>query len=272
MHKKYIVALLGAALLITGCTRTDSGAQDTTSGTDTTVSIPFDARESTASSLSLLESDSTPPTSADAAITESVESMPTESTQESTTSEPEVQESTPDEQEEPVQDIRFIYHENGDGSGTVFEGYAGDDATHVVVPAEIDGNTFEIVGEGAFLGKQVQSVSLPDGVVVLGAGAFQGCESLREVNFGSGLLEVKDMAFAGCDKIEKVVFPEGLQKMGTVVFYNDPALAEVHIPASVTECDNFADADTCPNLVVYTPAGSAAEAAAQAMGISVINE
>jgi len=165
----------------------------------------------------------------------------------------------------------FKGHMHSNGEDFYLTGYTGD-ADIVVVPDKIDGHTVTVIDFGAFLGKDITSITLPDSVREIGDSAFQECKKLKEIHFGSGLKTVRSLAFALCDSLETLVFPDGMKSLDTTVIAYDPALREVHVPASVEECDQFLDYATCPNVTVYAPAGSAAEKAANAANIPVTNE
>ena len=60
-----------------------------------------------------------------------------------------------------------------------------------------------------------------------------------------------------CRELETLVLPEGLETMSYYAINDCPKLTSVTIPATVTTIaiGNF---EGCPNVVVHTPAGSAA--------------
>ena len=78
----------------------------------------------------------------------------------------------------------------------------------VVVPAEIDGVPVVAIGDRAFEGRTVTSVTLPDGVVSIGNFAFNNCSSLKTVTMGEGIETIGDNVFDGCIVIEDIVIPE----------------------------------------------------------------
>ena len=247
MSKKVLILLVGAALAFSGCGK--SGGSTTSTPADSVVSTAAssgnenspsaDAQGGSAAGESAAGADAS--TAADPVVT-------------------------------PGSDVSaedFKGHMSEDDF--YLTGYTGD-ADAVVVPDQIDGHTVTVIDFGAFLGKGMTSVTLPDSVREIGESAFQECKNLKEIKFGSGLETIRSTAFAMCESLEKVELPEGVKTLDVVAFAYDPALKEVHVPASVEECDQFLDYDTCPDVKIYAPAGSAAAAAADAMGIPVVNE
>ena len=71
----------------------------------------------------------------------------------------------------------------------------------VVIPAviEIGGQIYPVIGigEGAFKGNTaITSVSIDNGINLIGASAFEGCNNLIEIIFGSDIVSIGDKAFA----------------------------------------------------------------------------
>lgn len=119
---------------------------------------------------------------------------------------------------------------------------------------------------------QAEEVILPDTVEYLDDYAFNTCENLKKVDLGTGLKRTGTHSFSYCHKLESLSFPEGMEQMNGVAFIVCEELGEVYIPASVTEITGgITSTSYCPNVVIVTPAGSAAEAAATESGLPVKN-
>ena len=72
------------------------------------------------------------------------------------------------------------------------------------------------VGENAFKGNTaLTSVSVPDGVVKIGAGAFEGCSNLMTIIIGVDVANIGDKAFANIGTSTKLLALRlfGLTKM-----------------------------------------------------------
>ena len=77
-------------------------------------------------------------------------------------------------------------------------------AADVVIP---DGVT--IVGEGAFFGcKSLTSVVIPDGVTTIGYAAFNTCTSLTSVVIPDSVTIIKSCAFYGCKSLPSLIIPD----------------------------------------------------------------
>lgn len=213
--------------------------------------------------------ESAPPTE------EGEDSQEPEATQES----PDAQESTTQEEQESSEDIRdpdptptFIPEENDtedmpetkienisdmelvrenqdenfEWNGNVITKYIGTDA-NVIIPERT-----ESIGEKAFYyNSKLETVSFSGGNVrKIEQSAFEGCKSLRSIDFPEGLEEISKSAFEGCDSLENFELPNGLKVIGVNAFWYCDKLTEVEIPATVTDlgANSFAFCDSLEKL------------------------
>lgn len=94
-------------------------------------------------------------------------------------------------------------------SGGVLVAYNGKGGT-VTVPEGV-----RIIAAGAFAGRDtITGVRLPDSLRVIGEGAFENCTGIARVNLGEGVEQIKDRAFAGCEKLQMVTLPSTVQEVG----------------------------------------------------------
>jgi len=100
-------------------------------------------------------------------------------------------------------------------NGGVLLGYNGSDS-QVFVPGGI-----RVIAAEVFAGhEEIESIRLPDSVLVVGEGAFKDCTNLRQVNLGTGVEQIKDRAFAGCSRLEAVKLPASVKTVGLQAFGN----------------------------------------------------
>lgn len=146
------------------------------------------------------------------------------------------------------------------------------DAESIVVPETIGGRTVTGIGGYAFSTLAAKEITLPDTVEYLSKAAFVACENLKTINMGSGLKTIDTLAINGCDSLTSLTFPDGMETMENCPFLNCGSLGDVYIPESVTSFgDMITLSDGCPNVVIVTPAGSAAEAKATENALPVRN-
>lgn len=205
--------------------------------------------------------------------TEMTEPVETES-EEAVPAETEVVEETEEESQEEteaaeVTDEDFQIFDLGDGTCEI--GGCFVDSSVIEIPATINDLVVVGIGGSGLSGVQAEQVILPDTVTYIGEAAFNNCENLKSVDLGLGLKSIAMRAFYNCPELENLAFPEGMEEVGMAIFSFSEKIGDVYIPESVTVCGAIANAELCPNLVVVTPAGSAAEEMAIAAGLPVRN-
>lgn len=212
----------------------------------------------------------------------------------------------------------WSYKKTADGTLTITN-YKGS-ATEVTVPEKIGKSIVTAIGKGTFTGeenqcrnnetmnrgatkeqirqhKKITKIVLPDTIQLIGAGAFQCMEELREINIPAGVREIGEAAFAacaalrtltippnvkrigkkaflGCAALETVYISEGVEELGAGVFAKCSKLRKVYMPASI-QCirekeENSLDFElfaACPDVTVICPKQSVAEAYCREKGI-----
>lgn len=113
-----------------------------------------------------------------------------------------------------VYDTAWFKNYEGDflTAGKVLVKYKGSD-TDVTVP---DGIT--AIGEGAFGGSAVESITLPDSVKCIGNFAFCECRQLKSINIPEAVDSIGDMAFAYCENLSSIQVQSSNIKLGRNVF------------------------------------------------------
>lgn len=137
---------------------------------------------------------------------------------------------------------------------------------------------FVAIGARAFSGKHnryIESVTVPEGVTVIKAEAFEECKNLRTVilptdgNIGlsqgvfAGCTRLREVAnserinsiganaFAGCDSLQRIEFGKDLHRIGEGAFSGCRSLAAVSFPSGIREIGEGAFAE-CQELAFYT--------------------
>jgi len=150
-------------------------------------------------------------------------------------------------------------------------------------------STLQTIGKYAFGGITADGgltrIDIPASVTTIEGFAFILCRDLQEVNFlGNKVKTIGDCAFEKtaiehcylptsvttlgsevfeeCDRLTGVVLPYGITRIGNAVFDGCDSLTWVSAPSTLKDvfASNFGKND---NMIVYTPAGSAAETACQ---------
>lgn len=74
------------------------------------------------------------------------------------------------------------------------------------------------VADYAFAGTAVEEVLLPDRLMIVPVGMFEGCVGLEKVRLGRGTRFIREAAFAGCKSLTSLDFPQGLLYIGPFAF------------------------------------------------------
>ena len=125
----------------------------------------------------------------------------------------------------------FEYKVREDGGITIVK-YIGEDET-VVLPQTIDGEEVMIIGERAFAGTSILSVSMPDSVLYIASWAFVGCKQLKTVRFSDNIQLILEEAFQDCESLEQVILPKNLKELGQYAFGNCLAVQKIWIPKTL---------------------------------------
>ena len=94
--------------------------------------------------------------------------------------------------------------------------YVGGDAATLNIPNGVIG-----IADGAFEGKtSLKAVTFPDSLRFIGADAFAGCTQLAELTLPDNIVEIADGAFRDCTWVQNVKMPSNLERIGAAAFAN----------------------------------------------------
>ena len=82
------------------------------------------------------------------------------------------------------------------------------------------------------------------------SGAFSGCTGLASVTLSEGLTLIGDKTFSGCTSLECITIPKGVRRIGNGAFEDCSRLASVALPKSIKLIGKEAFKG-CKNLVIY---------------------
>lgn len=159
-----------------------------------------------------------------------------------------------------------------DGEGVKITKYVGNDNI-IVMPEKIDGLAVTHVAEGAFEGKNIRALYIPDGIYVE-SGALAGCDALVTLRLptlsendylgrifgaaapdenavtvppsldmlilGEGTVEISADAFLGCKTLSAVILPDSVKIIGDAVFYECADLVYVSLGDGIEKIGEYA--------------------------------
>ena len=79
----------------------------------------------------------------------------------------------------------------------------------------------------------IQRIQLPEGLIRIGAYAFEDCFNLRSVTLPSTLRVIGEGAFADCRLLMDTALPDQLEELGAYAFRGCHALTGMNLPASL---------------------------------------
>ena len=150
---------------------------------------------------------------------------------------------------EIVNENGYVFYRSTDFRITFYlVGYIGTD-TELTLPDDYHENRYEI-NKYAFVGRDdLTSVTVPNGVSVIGSAAFLHCSGLTSVTFisGSDATVIDSSAFANCTSLTNLSFGNSVCYIGIGSFSGCTGLTDITIPSEVTWVGSFAFSD-CTNL------------------------
>ena len=96
------------------------------------------------------------------------------------------------------------------------------------------------IGEQAFCGCNLASITIPDSITSIGPDAFLGCASLTSITIPDSVTSIGDSAFSFCNSLTSVIIPDSVTSIGDSAFSSCISLSGVIIPASVTSIGDSA--------------------------------
>ena len=114
-----------------------------------------------------------------------------------------------------------------DGKATVTR-YTGNGGK-VEIPAKLGGADVIAIGEYAFSGRPVTTVTLPNSLQTIGKSAFSDCTKLETVDFGTGVTTIGAQAFTGCTALTALHLPASVSRIDVNAFTSTSSLATIEV-------------------------------------------
>ena len=95
------------------------------------------------------------------------------------------------------------------------------------------------IGAGAFANAGLKTIIIPGTVKKIGANAFSYNTTLETVIMQEGVEEIGSSAFQNCTNLKNVELPESLIKIGEAAFYDCINLQEISIPSKIKNIEVY---------------------------------
>ena len=114
-------------------------------------------------------------------------------------------------------------------------------AATIAIPAKvtIDEKEYTVkkIGDNSMReNPNLKTITLSDGLEIIGNSAFAGCTEITEVVVPSTVQSIEDWAFHGCTKLAKINIPDGITAI-TIHTFQETGLTSIKLPASVKKVD-----------------------------------
>ncbi len=120
-------------------------------------------------------------------------------------------------------------------------------------------------------GYESESYDIPNGVITIGWGAFDGCTNIKSIAIPEGVTSIHDQAFLNCNGITSFTLPESVVSVGELALASSN-LSEIYsLNPIAPEAKRYSFGYDPTNIILYVPKGSV-EAYAAAEGWSVFTD
>ncbi len=125
----------------------------------------------------------------------------------------------------------YEYQVINDGErGVEITGYTGSGGD-ITIPSEIEGIPVTAIGESAFSDLwELESITIPSGVMSIGTHAFSECHGLKSVDIPEGVEIIAEGAFSGCHELRNVPLPESIKTIDDYAFFHCIWLSKMVFP------------------------------------------
>ena len=147
--------------------------------------------------------------------------------------------------EKKVEKIKYK-HKYGTNDVHVVE-YKGYGTEEIIPPfVDLNNSDYRVIGitNRAFaLSKLLESIKLPDTLVMIDERSFQDCINLKNIELPTSLTSIGDYAFMGCKSLTSVVIPNKLKKLGCSAFSGCTALSSISLSENIRTIEPYTFCD-----------------------------
>jgi len=124
-------------------------------------------------------------------------------------------------------------------SGTAYVDYSPNASGAIVIASTYNGSPVTSIGNNAFIGTGLTSVSIPDSVTSIGQYAFKRTR-LTSVTFPNSVTSIQIGSFSTCTGLTSIIIPNSVTSIGQAAFESCTSLTSVIIGDSVASIGNGA--------------------------------
>ncbi len=126
----------------------------------------------------------------------------------------------------------YVFYD--DGAKVYLITYVGD-ATRLTLPANYNGNAYEVYNRAFMNNAEITSVALASGSQIskIDSYAFLGCTTLTSVDLTGGPSTMGDYVFQNCTALSQVKLPANLTNISMYTFSGCASISAIKIPSNV---------------------------------------
>ena len=109
----------------------------------------------------------------------------------------------------------------------------------VVLPEKNGETVVTTIGTLFRSNTSIASITMPDSITTISAGAFTQCTGLKKVEFSKSLIAIPQAAFNTCD-LKEVILPEGITEVGNNSFTGNFNLTKLELPSTLVSIGSSA--------------------------------
>ncbi|MBE6693174.1 MAG: leucine-rich repeat domain-containing protein [Ruminococcaceae bacterium] len=193
----------------------------------------------------------------------------------------------------PSEGLKYTYNSNTDSYTVTNIGTCTD--AHIVISGSYNGKPVTGIDEFAFWNEEFTSVTIGNGIKIIGEGAFESCINLTDVTISQTVQHIGEYPFSSCENLESVsvshandyyysddncivelqtsklilgnkngIIPEGVKVIGEQAFFGCTGLKSLTIPDHVTKipaaafigCSGIESLSVSPDNPYYYSSGN----------------
>ena len=110
----------------------------------------------------------------------------------------------------------------------------------------------KVICHDAFNSSQIENIVMPDSLLLIGAQAFWGCKSLKEINIPNKVYRIGTQAFWGCSRLERIAIPDSVNYIDPMAFGGCDMLTTCILPSNldILEEDLFGFCGSLTNITL----------------------
>ena len=115
----------------------------------------------------------------------------------------------------------------------------------------------KVIGEGAFLAHEFESITIPQSVVLIDQGAFKRCRNLTSITIPEGVTSIGSSAFTNCNSLTEISINGNISALDSYAFSGCSNLTKLTLGSNVTSLpSNLFAYDNLTNLTKIVVLGN----------------